>query len=254
MNMRKGGFTIIEVALFLAITGLLFLGITVGVQNSIFQQRFNDSVQSFADFLKNIYSEVTNVQGESVNGGNTDKAIYGKLVTFGEDEVNDTVYVYNVVGKAKANSFGTGTAKKMLESIGADVVNSSDGNLYGVIQSYKPKWSAEIQNTKSEVQLFKGALLIVRHPRSGRVFTYSKQDDTIKVQEKIGYGAKQILVGDVLNGFSNDKDVNFCINPNGRQKSNSRADVRIEKGARNSSGIEIIMDEGLNGTKNECRG
>ena len=37
---KKRGFTMIEVALFLAITGALFAGVTVGVQNSIFQQRY----------------------------------------------------------------------------------------------------------------------------------------------------------------------------------------------------------------------
>ena len=42
---KKLGFTIIEVALFLALTGFLFVAIAVGVQNSIHQQRQNDAVQ-----------------------------------------------------------------------------------------------------------------------------------------------------------------------------------------------------------------
>ena len=60
MRKNKLGFTLIEVSLFLAITGLLFLGVTLGVQNSIYQQRYNDAVQSFANFLGNIYDEVLN--------------------------------------------------------------------------------------------------------------------------------------------------------------------------------------------------
>ena len=61
MKRIKGGFTLIEVSLFLAITGLLFLGVTIGVQNSIFQQRYNDSVQNFVEFLRSAYSKTENV-------------------------------------------------------------------------------------------------------------------------------------------------------------------------------------------------
>ena len=53
--MKKKGFTLIEVALFLAITGMLFIGIAAGVQNSIYQQKINDSVQGFAEFLRSVY-------------------------------------------------------------------------------------------------------------------------------------------------------------------------------------------------------
>ena len=74
----KKGFTLIEVSLFIAITGLLFVTIIVGTQNSIWQQKYNDSTQNFANFLKNIYAEVSNTQG--VHGGMSDKAIYGKLI------------------------------------------------------------------------------------------------------------------------------------------------------------------------------
>ena len=42
-------------------------------------------------------------------------------------------------------------------------------------------------------------------------------------------------------------DVDFCVNPNGAERSNLRRDVRIVNGARNASGIEIVPDgEGVN--------
>ena len=49
MKHKRKGFTLIEIVLFLAITGLLFVGIIVGTNNSIGQQRFTDSVQNFAE-------------------------------------------------------------------------------------------------------------------------------------------------------------------------------------------------------------
>ena len=84
MKRNWRGFTLVEVSLFLAITAAIFVGIAVGTQNSIFQQRYNDAVQSFAEFLRTVYSQVTNVQNESA--GRSDKAIYGKLVKFNEEE------------------------------------------------------------------------------------------------------------------------------------------------------------------------
>ena len=77
--MKKGklGFTLIEVSIFLAITGVLFVGVTVGVQTSINQQRYNDAVQNFMEFLRSTYSSVSNVQ--SVLGrGNSEKRFMGK--------------------------------------------------------------------------------------------------------------------------------------------------------------------------------
>ena len=82
MSRIRKGFTLIEISIFLAVTGLLFAMVTIGVQNSIYQQRYNDTVQSFADFLRNIYSGVENVQ--SLGDGRHDVAIYGKMVSFGQ--------------------------------------------------------------------------------------------------------------------------------------------------------------------------
>ena len=37
--------------------------------------------------------------------------------------------------------------------------------------------------------------------------------------------------------------MDFCVNPNGKEKSTLRRDVRLSKGLRNASGIQIISDE-----------
>lgn len=119
----KKAFTVIEISLFLALSGLLMVGIIGGASNSIARQRYNDSVNSFVEFLKNIYSETTNVQNQrtssltnstcsiastkaatdpdntSKNPGRSDCAIYGKLVVFGEAGDSQTIHVYDVVGE-----------------------------------------------------------------------------------------------------------------------------------------------------------
>ena len=58
-NWQKG-FTIIEVVLVIAISGLMAAGIMIGVSSSINRQQYRDSVQSFAAFLRSEYSKVVN--------------------------------------------------------------------------------------------------------------------------------------------------------------------------------------------------
>ena len=277
MRSRRHGFTLVEVALFLAITGLLFIGIVAGVQNSMFQQRYNDSVQSFAEFLRRVYSQTTNVH--SVGNGRSDIAIYGKLVVFGQAGVSDTIYVYDVVGNASGSSAG-GTKEAMKGANANVVVATKDGvALAGEVEEYKPRWGAAIQTNTNTAQLFKGALLILRHPRSGTVNTYIYNGDngTFNVNSSVN----NLNNSSTIRGFVNDsnlsdamkisriqnalnsnrvlsdawldkfeiKQVDFCVNPNGNQ-GGVRRDVRVVENARNASGVEVISADDPN---RECK-
>lgn len=54
--MRKQGFTIIEVTLFIAISGLLFFGLFVAIGNRLNNERYNDSVQTALDYIQGEYT------------------------------------------------------------------------------------------------------------------------------------------------------------------------------------------------------
>ncbi|MBR3229044.1 prepilin-type N-terminal cleavage/methylation domain-containing protein [Candidatus Saccharibacteria bacterium] len=261
---RKKGFTLIEVAIFLVITGALFVAVTVGVQNSIYQQRYNDSVQGFVDFLKNVYSSVTNTENLP-GGGRSDKAIYGKLVTFGESKSpsnseenydENTIYVYNVIGDVnEEDAIGSGNALDILTALNADVAaadGDSSAKAFGIIESYTPRWAAQIQNTDN-YNLFKGALLIVRHPSSGTVYTFAMkgEDETIEVNQRINATGIEGSYNNILMDYLNEKffkleQVDFCINPEGDEASTIRRDVRINANARNSSSISIVPNDSDN--------
>ena len=268
MNKFGRGYTIVEVALFLAITGLLFIGVAIGVQSSIFQQRYNDSVQNFAEFLRSLYSQVTNVENISTTAGRSNKAIYGKLVTFGEEWCDDTddenddykVCSYTVVGNVDGDYTTSDSTLKIMSVLGIDIVveNDSEKNQAGIIETYTPRWGAKIENTNNEP--FQGALLIVRHPRSGTVFTFFDDwpKDDLKRSVKEEEGIKVMNYGNVsgvggveegaLEGMFELRDVDFCINPTG-SSNGVRRDIRIKSGARNASGVEIIDQ---NSEDNKC--
>jgi len=59
---RHTGFTIIEVVIFLAISGVLTVGILAGASTTVARYRYNDSVQSLAQFLRSQYSAVLHPQ------------------------------------------------------------------------------------------------------------------------------------------------------------------------------------------------
>ena len=242
MKRFKRGFTLIEVSLFLALTALLFVGIAVGVQNSIYQQRFNDAVQNFAEFLRTAYSQVLNVQSEGT--GRSDKAIYGKLITFNvdSDTGKNVINTYNVIGDV-SNSIGTGTAIGLLEELEGNVVIEEEdvggGKTYtpvGFVENYTPRWGAAIQKSDGSKNPFVGALLIIRHPLSGTVYTYVTDE-----QISVGTDDPKIFGGESEERFV-IKQVDFCVNPNGPGEGGVRRDVRVVNNARNASGIEIVSD------------
>ena len=272
--MKRRGFTLIEVALFLAVTGMMFAGIVIGIQSSMFQQRYNDSVQSFAEFLRSIYSQTINVENRDNASGRSEKAIYGKLVTFGESlnfegESNSdkAIFSYTVIGNID-NSFGSGDTLTELGRLGANVlIRDSSGTLgfAGIAEQYFSRWGAGIESIKGwKYEDFKGALLVVRHPRSGTVFTYILKDTTIEVNQIMQTGGAALP--NPLSGYFPDEDgntltgkkfevadVDFCVDPEGGERQTTRRNIRLISGARNASGVEIIAQDEEGSEGNRCQ-
>ena len=267
----KKGFTLVEISLFLAMTGLLFLGVVLGVQNSMFQQKYNDSVQSFSEFLRTVYSQAINVENSSTSSGRSNQAIYGKLVTFGEaknfegkNNANEgsnskAIFSYTVIGKID-NSFGSGDTLTELRRLEANVLidkKDEDGRygFAGIAEEYFPRWEAGIETTKGwPYKDFKGALLIVRHPRSGTVFTYVLEGVTVEVNQERNTAAavspNPLLKflpkqdGTTTSGHIFEvKQVDFCVDPEAGARKGMRRDIRIIEGARNASGVEVIAQD-----------
>lgn len=62
------GFTILEVILFLAISGVLTSLLLVGMSTAIQRQQYREAVQSYAGFIRGQYSRVINVQNDRSHG------------------------------------------------------------------------------------------------------------------------------------------------------------------------------------------
>lgn len=271
MKHKYFGFTLIEVSLFLAVTGALFVAIIAGTQNAIWQQKYNDSVQNYANFLRSVYAQVSNPQ--SIGDGRTDKAIYGKLITFGQtynldgglvanDNKEQEIFVYDVIGNADIE--GTGSITTLFGDEDNEIslvrVEGDRVDFAGFYESYTPTWGAVIEtaNACSGAEcLYKGSILVVRHPRSGAVNTLvsgnkenqTTHQDVLQVNEamknaRAGAGSEAIeamLRTAIKNGYFETKQVDFCLNPYGAGvQSGLRRDIRLISSARNASGVEVI--------------
>lgn len=240
-DMKKGrqklGFTIIEVALVLAITGALFAMVMSNTAIRVASRRYFDSVNDIAENLRNAYSAAINVENYRRNTedtsffcsitsayenhtlvtnsstelsdvntdnlpGRTRCAVYGQLITLGEDGRSD-IYRYDIIGLAIDNNIEPGDsidadktsddilktllsgktrtgAKEVATGVGANIVTikqqgtniaTCNASLAGTYSMYSPQWGATIENRESR-DLYRGAIMIVRSPLSGTIHTY----------------------------------------------------------------------------------
>ena len=214
----RRGFTLIEISLFLAITAVIFAGIVAGTQNSIYWQRYNDSVQSFAEFLRAEYSRVANVQNPTGNGASaSNEIIYGRLINFADPS---NIKSYSVIGGDTTEGLGNGTVKAQLMAVDANVDSR------GLQESYAPKWGSRIQLDKT-TSLFGGSILIVRSPETGTIYTYINLNQ-----------APQPGTSMNLNNYELT-ELQLCVNPDGDTSSGSRRKVTITANAHNASGVVV---------------
>ena len=241
----RKGFTIIEVMLFLGLSGLILVSVIAGTYTSIAVQRYNDSVRSFAEFLRQTYAEV--ISPETLGAGaSNDYAIYGKVLVFGlEDPANsqDTVYTATLIGDTTIPS-GSGTFAEELKSVGARLFcGSTDGKLDSTVNLYIPLWESKIENT--DHQQFSGTIIIARSPTSGTVHTaYSSEQFNLKENCAPGDQSASTrfhtAIDENPSSFSTKNDLNFCIKSG---NSNIVRDIRLRADGRNTSAINILTDD-----------
>ena len=273
MKKSRFGFTMIEVVLFIAMSGAIVVGIITSTSISINKQRYVDSVQNFTEFIRSIYNESTNVQNIIDDGKNThgrsEKAIYGKLVTFGETynlqgkaNTDNAIFVYNIIGDISSTPLGEDvltSLSKLNANVGEVTVGEGINqlSLVGSAYSYTLTYGARIEKTSSN-EPFKGAIMVVRSPLSGTFYTYilDSSDRTVEVNRAIfdhdtTNPLLQYLSPTADHAFT-AKQMDLCVSSTDTKLYDGlRRDIRLNEGIRNSSGIEMV--EMNNETDNACK-
>lgn len=258
---EKKGFTLIEVMLFLGITGLLLVGLLSGTSSAIARQRYNDTVRNFAEYLRRIYSEV--ISPESLGEGNADTAVLGKVIVFAPDEgFTKTARSATLIGDAKIPEHVSGGFITELQSVNASLYcgnkgYDSDDQRYASTASYYDllwqSWLTKVEGSdQSDDDAFEGTIIIARAPTSGTIHTIYAKDLTYDLKE--GCTPENNAASDKFNeelkqegnlGVNNYKyeDIGFCVNS---EDSLISREVRIAKDGRNTSAVDIrnTDDEG----------
>ena len=165
-NLVQKGFTLIEVILFLAISGAIFAMVMTGISTSTARRRYTDSVNDIVEQIKNAYSATINVENIRVktedssffcslssayNGsgglvpdskatstndnypGRSKCAVYGQVITFGE-QGNTRMNRYDIIGRAvidARNNIDPNDSDefiKSLKAVGANIVTLRQNN------------------------------------------------------------------------------------------------------------------------------
>ena len=192
------GFTILEVTLFLAISGMLLLVAVTGVNGSIRTNRMADTTKSLESYIETQISEVrSGVMKQQVDAsnklscptqskpiatpqfpGSSDVCIVmGRLLVF-TTGAGSSVKVYNITGELTPNTTCQATAANNIERLRQycpKVVETST-----VSDRYVPEWSSTILATSGFLKNgFKQQLdrvAILRDPTSESVYVISYDD------------------------------------------------------------------------------
>lgn len=251
---QKKGFTLLEVSLFLALSGILLVGIIAATRNNIARQRYNNAVQEYADFLRSIYTSTIYVQNLDGNG-RSDQAIYGRLVVFGENN-SSTIYTYDLVGNVVNSTTAINLAENndplaVLRSTTENVAGNITNGLDVVLKNrneYTPNWGMTIKSTDNN--LFKGALVVFRSPTLGTIHTYHLKDNALATDisdQKLSTVLKDKNLQ--ATGSADDAQLDFCVDSDDRAFSIGRKfqDIRIVYPADSSSAVSLInVDTGDN--------
>lgn len=195
MTGSERGFTIIEVILFLAITGGLFAALMIGVNVGVTQQRYLDSVRSYKALLQDQYIAAINTRNddnpnvkckEPADGSIQDSGT-GSNIRTGSDRRGASTCV--ILGRAIQLKVQDGATQVITSSVtgydpGNLPENTSDN---AALLSYQPKladfdqqtslmeWDAKLTRAEAQDrgQPATAVVLILRSPASGSIAVYT---------------------------------------------------------------------------------
>lgn len=235
----RSGFTILEVILFLAISGLMFTGIIAGFGGIINNQRYDDSVSSLQDFIQNQFSIASNVRNSrptdqvctatGISGGTTmprgtsNCIVVGRIIN-AEPSDNGRRLIANTVYATADTYNDSSTEEVLLSSLGLIPSPNTDS-----LEQYDTRWQTELQVSGVPAQF---SILILRLPTTGIIRTYILNTNP--------------TVSSWSNYWTSSEDnVEICVNSNGLTAIPTQG-VRVLSGATGSSGVQrIAVSDGV---------
>jgi type II secretory pathway pseudopilin PulG len=210
---RQAGFTIIEITLFMGITGLLFIIAILGTGNAIRTVRFTDSGRSLEAYVQKQYDDILNGLNDrssqvSCNSGTVDTTtaqnvgtsncvVMGRLLQFASD--GSTITTYKVIGTEPPGVNYSQSDDQLIISFNPQVVTTTG------VTTYDVPWGAPFTGFKRlNTNTATNGLLLVRSPSSTRIISY-----TFKIAGATPTASEVTTAVNDVN--SRGQTTNFCI-------------------------------------------
>lgn len=229
------GFTIIEVMLFLAVTGALTVGVLIGSSAAIAQQRYRDSVNSLKGFIQEQYNQTTNVVNSEEKNPVCNKAGSSLALDGSKQQARGTSEClllgrYLLIEPEKVTAYDVIGQPTKPDPASDDIAELASYALTTSAESETKEvdWGAKIVKPKTTEGLTV-SVLILRSPLSGSVVTFVQDNDQSRG-----------LVSMVNNGNMVQKDL--CIDSQAGAVTSQRLAVRINARATSQSSIEIPLE------------
>ncbi|MGI9339469.1 MAG: type II secretion system protein [Psychrobacter sp.] len=239
----RRGFTIIEVVLFLAITGLMLAGILASVGAGVNGKRYTEAVDSFQDFLISQFDQTDNVANtanadsttvqcrldtSSKPVGTTDCSVVGRLVTSSDGKIVQATPLYAGADVTDPNFSELEKPADLLTALELYTVSGNPDS-----ESYDMRWETSLRSENgSSAQPF--TIMIVRLPYAkGSISYISEQAINSDAPGKIGE-----YIGQVTNDSIAKKQLALCVDPNGLQLASPVGIVVENAGSGGASSIQ----------------
>lgn len=247
---KSDGFTLIEVLLFMAITGLLVASVLATTGGTINAQRYKDSSSSLKSMIQMQYSNAINVDNQrtadlscgtiSTGAGQSSCVIWGRIIKFDSSTKSKVTSRYIISSDIADDS------DMSLDSYSSDFAIfdkyrvREPGADYMVADSYDMEWGTSISEIRrpSDPNIYdKFTILIIRSPLTGVLRTYMMPEapsDTDNLTE---------FIKKANDNAADNKYLDLCVDPDGLVGDGiKKTAVRIYADATSASGVELIGD------------
>ena len=241
----RDGFTIIEVILFLGVTGLLMLGVFVGVWGSITQQRYKDAVMSFQEALRQTYGDVVATQN------NRQATASGDCV--GNTGTSTCIMLGRYLHVSSQNTAGDGPSVITASDVIGTVPSSAAATGYiNILRSYQPRVINNTNRKTSQMQWQTQlrwpngdrsngfSMLVIRSPETGQLHTFIWRGNVVTPNT-----TNLTSVGIVAANETNMANRTVCVDTNGM--SVPPMGVRIQPRASTAAAVGQIANDAEGG-------
>ncbi|HEX6462363.1 MAG TPA: hypothetical protein VFZ58_03805 [Candidatus Saccharimonadales bacterium] len=217
---RMAGYTLVEVSLFLAISGLLFIIAIVGTGSVMRSIRFTDTGRSTHAYIQKQYDEILNgvnprdnqqicgssgveaVSGPGVTGsqpGASGCLLLGKLLRLeqGSDHIDSYYVVATRIPNLSVAPDATLNDEELIRSVNPFVVKETRSE-------YTIPWGAAISGSRRSDGTAANTYALLRSPRSSRLVSYN-----MNIQPA-DFTATTFLAP-VLTAAAAEKITNYCL-------------------------------------------